>query len=436
MPIVWIAPTKIGAGNGSSPADATTLDKLNDMIKAAGPAGEVRLRPDMGEYVVTSTVSVSAGGAEGAQTQIRAMTPAGRQARAIIRSDRTDPWDNPAGAKHGTSLLRLNTGADYLTFKGLDLERCKTAMTVAGSIKGLVFGATSRKDHEVMALWPFTPSDPDYMAKVEAIYAATADRRVNSTFDCVNFRNVYRGFDMPSSAVVDGMSVMGGTWRQTARGFFRFRGASKDLWMQDIDADCGHVKAEDGYWSTAVELNNTAQNCVFIRVNARNAYDTNRTRGYTNGDGMSGERGNRDCLYVRCQTDNNEDGGIETKAQNVIIIGHQATGNRRNLRLWGWGDAHYVDWRDPTMVLPIVDANGAPMRRRGGGPAQAYAYNNTGKVRVFSGVASSTGADVKTWVADGSGAQLWVSRAVQVTKDPAAALTAGAVKFFDAGTFP
>jgi hypothetical protein len=337
-----------------------------------------------------------------------------------------------AGAKHGGTIYKLNAGANWLCFRSQTLANAKYATQVAGNVEGIIWGAASKRDTKVASLIASMPplNTAEYLEWAKALYDGSATA-ISSVSGAVNLTNVYRGFEMPSGITVRDLGIYGGVWRQTARGFLRFRGNSTGLWVQDVDADCGRVPAEDGFWSTAFELNNYATDAVFLRTKAHRAFDTDRERGYTNGDGFCGERGNKRTWYVRCETDENEDGGVETKAEQVIIVGHKAARNRRNVRLWGWGDAHYVDWRDPTMDLGY---NG--LRRKGGGPCQAYAYNNTGKVRVFSGSVSSAADDVRTWLADGAKAQLYISRAVQVARTPKSILNSGPVKFFDAGTLP
>jgi hypothetical protein len=428
MPIRWIGTQKLGKGDGSSPADCTLISDLNNQMKLAGPGGDVRLRADMGEYVITSTIQISNGGVQGADVCVTGCLPDGKWKHVTIRSDRQDPWptDAPTAAvKVGTTLFRLASGANCTVWRCLNLERAKYTMMIGASITRLVLGAGSRKDTKVAALLPLPPrTDPGYMKRVEEVYAAAALGKTPA-LGPVNMRNVYRGIEIPSSVAVNGLEIFGGTWRGTGRGFLRFRGASKGLWVQDVDADCGRMPAEDGYWSTGFEINDSASDVTLLRVKSNNAWDPNKTRGYSNGDGFAAERNNTNVVLIRCEANNNSDGGIDTKGTRAALIGYKASGNRRNLRCWGWGDAHYVDLRDPTMV-----------GRRGGNACQVWTDANTGLFRVMSGSCSQTSTDPIVFMAEGDDARLAVSKAVTITRPAGSRLTAGPVSFFDPASPP
>src|SRR3546814_10339235 len=49
MPALYISPTGSGSGDGSSAANAATLEDLPQLIAAAGPGGEVLLLADQGD---------------------------------------------------------------------------------------------------------------------------------------------------------------------------------------------------------------------------------------------------------------------------------------------------------------------------------------------------------------------------------------------------
>lgn len=428
MPIRWIGTQKLGRGDGSSPADATSISDLNNQMKLAGPGGEVRLRADMGEYVVGSTITISNGGAPGANCHITGTMPDGKWRDVTVRSDRHDPWPTTIGTsslKAGITLFRLAAGADYTVWRCLNLERCKYAMLVSANITWLVWGAASKKDTKVAALLPLPArTDPSYMARVAEIYAASAVR-TTGPIGQVNMRNVYRGIEIPSNVSVKGMEIHGGVWRGTARGFLRFRGGSSGLWVQDVDADCGRLAAEDGFWSTGFEINDSASDVVLLRTKANNSWDPDTSRGYSNGDGYAAERGNGNVVLIRCEANGNADGGIDTKGTRATLIGFKASGNRRNLRAWGWGDAHYVELSNPSMA-----------GRRGGGACNVWTDANTGLFRVLSGSVSQADVGTIPFVADGSDARLAVSKAVTVTRPAGSRLSVGPVQFFDPASPP
>src|SRR3546814_8543949 len=72
MPTLYISPTGSGSGDGSSAANAATLEDLPQLIAAAGPGGEVLLLADQGDYTApTGALAIVAGGTASAPVTIR-----------------------------------------------------------------------------------------------------------------------------------------------------------------------------------------------------------------------------------------------------------------------------------------------------------------------------------------------------------------------------
>src|SRR3546814_13177719 len=71
MPTLYISPTGSGSGDGSSAANAATLEDLPQLIAAAGPGGEVLLLADQGDYTApTGALAIVAGGTASAPVKI------------------------------------------------------------------------------------------------------------------------------------------------------------------------------------------------------------------------------------------------------------------------------------------------------------------------------------------------------------------------------
>jgi serralysin len=347
MGIRYIKPN--GTGDGSSWASAAPLSALNAQIQAAGAGGEVRLLADAGTYNMSSPVDITYGGVKIIGTDIN-----GNVKRAVLNGGRANPWPTDfAGAQaaaKGTTAFNLQAGANNLNFQAIDFNNFNAIMVAKASITGLTFGDPSKKDTKVANLLPanyFDRKAAGYQALIDNIYnnskgdAATIADPVRA----ININNVMRAFDHASTVTVNNMSIYGGVWRNCTRGFHRWRGASVGLWVQDVFADCGDLMSEDSYWSTAFEMNDTSKNATYLRVTGNNAYDPNPkgSRSYKNGDGFCGERGNHYVNYIRCIANSNEDGGFETKATGVTIIGCYGEKNKRNIRGWGQMEIFYTD---------------------------------------------------------------------------------------------
>jgi hypothetical protein len=435
--IRWISPT--GTGTGASVSSPAALSTLNTQIAAAGPGGQVRIRGDQGDYTGAPGIAISAGGTSGFPVVIYGSDGSGNPVKAVIRGSRTNPWPtNAVGASAGGTFITLNSGANFLNFRGLHLRDMKYAFAVRGQITGLTFGDPAYRDTAVAALIPsnafIDPDDPAYFTTVANIYSASA-AGVSATIQAraVDMTNCYRGLDVGTSAAttdtLNDFRVYGGTYRGTARGWYRLRGGGQGVWFQDTDMDGGGLTywSEDGNWAVGVELNDNDNagvgGAVFLRCIANNHRCTDRTLGYTNGDGFSGERLNDRCVYIRCQADGNEDGGIETKATNVCIIGGKFEGNRRNFRLWGTAECHNVDLRNPTTA-----------GRTGGGTAQIYSENAAGLVRLNSGSVTSNDTGY-TFQGNGNFAFIAVSSTVSITRNPGSTLYSNAANLGFVGSF-
>lgn len=439
--IRWIAPG--GTGNGQSVSTPGDIANLNQYIGEVGPGGEVRIRADLGDYQLAPTLNLSNGGTAAARVTVRGCNAAGVSMKAQLRKGRTSPWPAAArGGSAGGTIFQLNSGANYINFKALHLRDCVMAMKCVGNITGMIWGDRAYRDTAVTNLLPqdyiFDKSDPGYLALIQQIYdASAAGVSSNIQVDAVDMTNCERGLDTGSSegdpnSLFD-FECYGGTFTGTGQGFFRIRGLGRNIWFQDCSEDGGggprngpnQYLSSDGSnnWAVGWEIQARRSGGLaltpayrtgtcfvgFLRCKANANRDSQATRGYTNGDGFSGESGNDGCLYIRCEATDNEDGGLETKALNTTVIGFKTYRNGRNMRLWGFADLFQVDSRDP---------------QGGNGKAPVHIYTKSSKnwIRVFSGSCSGNTSNVFETASDGNVGWLAVDPAFQVTKPTSATL--------------
>jgi hypothetical protein len=119
----------------------------------------------------------------------------------------------------------------------------------------------------------------------------------------------------------------------TKRGI-RLKGGNYDFRITNCVADAGGKAwaTEPFHMGFSVEgprdHDITYTNCV-----ALNNYH-NAGEGYWNADGFCAERVNN-LRFINCMAFDNTDGGWDLKAENVILEGCVAVGNKRNYRFWG-----------------------------------------------------------------------------------------------------
>lgn len=398
-----------GTGSGTSWADAAPISALNTLIAQVGAGGTVYIRADEGDYTSMPSITINNGGAVGNPVTIRGVNVALAPMKAVLRGSRTSPWPIKAiGASTGGRMFTFAAGASNLTFQSLVLRDCKNAIIIGDQCNNITFGNSAYRDTAVAALLPanrkFDRTSPTYFSTIESIYSASAagvspDIQVYA----VDMFNVYRGLDTgdPSVATttdtLNNFSVYGGTYgspsapeQACGRGWMRFRGQGRGIWLQDVTANGGGLDyySEDGFFCTGIEFNspnnaivgNGVSEVVLLRVTSNNHRDASDRAGYTNGDGVAGERGNDAHMFIRCTANGNEDGGLETKATNCTVIGVNTSGNRRNLRFWGDSDIFHAISSDPTNE-----------NRNAYSTCHVYSCGSFGWVRVFSGVLSNTG---------------------------------------------
>jgi hypothetical protein len=411
--------TQNGAGleDGSSWANAAALSDLDAQIGLAGPGGQIVVAG--GADLTGAVTVTNGGASADSMVTIKAVDPdTGDILRTRWRGDRTAPWPNltarnsrgdwapgvdyavgdyayhetgirlcveahtsaaapddtkmPLVAADGsrTPLVHLDAGWGWLNFQGFTFADCFMAFRFNADGVGFILGDPTfhdslvyearRKFREEYPFW--NRASPAAVAAADRINtllqsSLTAEQLEAQEAASVCFSNVSREWDTGANSdttvKVDHVRIYGGESRGIGRGA-RSRGAGSDHWHQDFKQYGEKQRAADGFFSMLHQFDGTVSDSCFLRCHAEGSYHSNMT-GYLNGDGFVGERGNSATDYFGCTSRDHVDGCIETKAQDVIVIGGTYDQSRRLLRLWGSADVY-----NATCLNPRATAGGSP----------------------------------------------------------------------------
>ena len=294
MPTLYISPTGSGSGDGSSAANAATLEDLPQLIAAAGPGGQVLLLADQGTYTApTGALAIVAGGTASAPVTIRGVDSAGNPMAATIAGTRADPFD-PASPS-GEEIFRLLGGADNLRFSDLAFENVGTAFRVGADVGNLA---------------------------IEHVDATNVSRF---------FDNMVSGAN--ASATITGLTIRDVAVNGYSKGAIRIQYDSNNVLIEDVRGDSQFQDGDN--FAIGVHITGTAHDVTIDGVAMRNALDT--VNEYRNGDGFATERGTYDITLRNVVATGNSDGGLDLKSDNIVVDGAIVSGNGRNIRLWGMG---------------------------------------------------------------------------------------------------
>lgn len=294
MPTLYISPTGSGSGDGSSAANAATLEDLPRLIAAAGPGGQVLLLADQGAYTApTGALAIVAGGTASAPVTIRGVDSAGNAMAATITGTRREPFD-PASPP-GEEVFRLLDGADNLRFSDLAFQNIGTAFRVGADVQNLA---------------------------IEHIDATNVSRF---------FDNMVSGAN--ASATITGLTIRDVAVNGYSKGAIRIQYDSNNVLIEDVRGDSQFQDGDN--FAIGIHITGTAHDVTIDRVAMRNALDT--VNDYRNGDGFATERGTYDITLRNVIATGNSDGGLDLKSDNIVVDGAIVSGNGRNIRLWGTG---------------------------------------------------------------------------------------------------
>lgn len=287
----FLAPRRLGSGDGSSRANAAPLARLDEIVAGAEPGTVIELLSDQGPYEVSKPISMSNGGTEAASIVIRG--PLGSDP-PVLRGNRKDPY-SPSG-EPGPVVFRLAAGADHLVFANLRFEN-------AGNGCFRVVAAIS-----------------------------------NLTITSMTAGNVRRFFENGTSgegrdATVNGLTISDVRVDGFSKGVIRLGHETHDVLIADVSGDSRH-QDEDNF-AIGVHLTDRVHDVRMERVAMSNARDT--LHDYWNGDGFATEEGVERVHLIDTEASGNTDAGYDLKSSDTLLERAVAVDNKRNFRLWGTG---------------------------------------------------------------------------------------------------
>lgn len=280
--------TPDGDGDGSSWADAASLNALSDLITRVARGGEVLIAADRGEYSLEDAVELEHGGAEGAEILVRgANSETNAPMAAVLRGNRGDDEEGP-------DVFRLLRGANHLRFSHFDFRAIGNG----------------------------------------AFHAAAPI--ANITIEDCAFENIYRFFENTAARGEGHASIRGFVIRRCSgsrveRGFLRVRYNSSEGLIEDCSAT-GQAN-EGGLIPVGCALDDRAHTITYRRV-FMDGFQQWGGGEYWNGDGFSDEPDNANVRYEACGARGSTDGGFDCKSRNVILENCVAEDNKRNFRIW------------------------------------------------------------------------------------------------------
>jgi hypothetical protein len=294
MAIFYISPTGSGSRNGSSAANAGTLNDLPKFVAAANGGDEVRLLADKGTYNVTKQITLAAGGAAGAPITIRGVKSDGTAMAATIVGTRASGWK--PGLAEGVELFRLVSGANHLNFTDLAVKNVGNGVFRIG-------------------------------ANIEDL----AIKRVTATNVARFIENYVSG--SATSASVNGLKVEDVSITGYSRNAIHLQYDSRNITMRNVVGDSQGQNG--GLVIAGVFLDDTVHNVLFDHVTMKNNYGRGTSGEYWNGDGFVAERGTYNLTFLDTVATGNTDAGYDIKANNVTMIRALASNNTKNYRFWG-----------------------------------------------------------------------------------------------------
>ncbi len=298
----YIATSGAGTQTGNSWANAGPISKLDQFIGEAGPDGIVYVRADAGSYSTSPLKTITHGGTAGHPVTIRGVNVNLVPTLARHAGSRQDPWDDTGTGAQGSEVIRLQAGADHLSFEFLSFDKCGNGcFRVADNIADL---------------------------NIESCSATNVRRFVESNISGAAI-----------SASITGFSFSNLDVRGFSKGGIRVRYDSSDGVVEDCFFD-GENQDGDNF-CVGVDFSGTAHDIDFNRVISMRCISTNilgvpnPPGDYWNGDCFKGETGNYNFAYTDCEAYGSTDGGYDIKGGPHTYLRCRSGDNKKNWRLWG-----------------------------------------------------------------------------------------------------
>lgn len=298
----YIMPIAQGTGDGTSWQNAAAFEDIDAMVTAVGAGGTVYIRANAGDYVFgDDPARIAHGGADGNPVTIIGVDASLVPTKAVMVGSRTR-WTLPADPEQvsdgsdwavGQIILRLEEGADDLTFRFLDFQHT---------------------GH------PFHLTGPTH---------------TNITVEDCSAHNFRRFFEHQTGTSHIGTVIRRVTGIGFSKTAIRIRGDSHDVLLEDVYLNSGRQDGDN--FATGVELNETAHDITMVNVTAKNCHWSawNDPDRFWNADGFASERGNYNVTRINCTSSGNTDAGFDDKGENIRNINCIASDNNTNYKFWG-----------------------------------------------------------------------------------------------------
>ena len=308
LPTLWLAPTNLGTGDGSSAANAksffTAFATGANIAIAAGT--DIGVIADQGPYTLgeLTNLTVERSGASGNPIKMRGVATSGRPMAARIEGWRypyvrdRDP-DVPTFVSNSSSAVRQ--GALWL----------KVAANISHWVVEDVFASNC----------------------LNAFAFLSTGTHDNWTFNRCHGRNLQRFLEHVSTASLTNFTVDVSEVIGYSKQAFRIRGNSSNWLVKNFVFD--GERQDDDAFEVGTQISETAHDLAFQDGEFRNSHQEVYSWHYANADGLSSELGNYNISTTRCTFYGNTDGGVDTKAYNWVSTDDTFALNKRNVRVWG-----------------------------------------------------------------------------------------------------
>lgn len=339
MSTLYVSPTGAGTKDGSSLANAATINGLSTLIAKAGPGGSVLLIADQGVYQVSSQISITAGGTSGSPVTIRGIDSHGVSMDATIIGTRDANWT--AGAQDGNEIFRLLTGANNLSFADLAFKNVGNgAFRVGADISNI------------------------------QIQHVTADNVARFFSDVASGSN--------TSASVTGLLINDVAVHGFSKGAIELAYGSNNVKITNVTGDSGRQDGDN--FAIGIHLEDQVHDVLIQQVTMNNSTDT--THAYWNGDGFATEAGVKNVSFIDTSASGNTDAGYDLKSTNTTLLRASASDNKYNYRFW-------------SDSITLQDSTGSAPNHRGGTGGEGQVWLAEGAVAKiinssFSGGSAST----------------------------------------------
>lgn len=294
----YIGPSALGTGDGSSAANQSAPSGLSTMLQQAGPGGTVYVFADQGTYPNNSfngTTLKHGGGPGSGVTTLAGVNAALVATNVPIISNRTT-FTPPGDPHNPTSVVGWTTG-------------------------GAMFNMGNQANNIKFLNWAPT-NGGSFIHATGSFHGLILD-----THNAFNFQ---RYFEQDHQTVIGNPIFRDVTVNGYSKQAFRCRGASHDVTYLRVLADS--MRQDGDNFAVGYEISDFAHDIAFNNCTGNNSYSS--VGSFKNGDGASSENTNNKVAFTDSSFNDNMDGGIDCKAENVTVVRVNNARNRANFKVW------------------------------------------------------------------------------------------------------